>query len=72
MQVPIEFLVDLVVYQQAVSRSPEDEIVETLSQLEREGLPSDKQMKQLKKIGSLAMVAGFHQGSLQGRILPLP
>ncbi|CAE7831418.1 ODA11 [Symbiodinium sp. CCMP2592] len=30
----------------------QDEIVETLSQLEREGLPSDKQMKQLKKIGA--------------------
>ena len=27
-------------------------MVETLAQLEREGLPSDKQLKQLKKIGS--------------------
>ncbi|CAE8644450.1 unnamed protein product [Polarella glacialis] len=30
----------------------QDEIVETLAQLEREGLPSDKQLKQLKKIGA--------------------
>ena len=30
----------------------QDEVVETLAQLEREGLPSDKQLKQLKKIGS--------------------
>ena len=31
----------------------QDEVVETLAQLEREGLPSDKQLKQLKKIGCL-------------------
>lgn len=30
----------------------QDEVVETLAQLEREGLPSDKQLKQLKKIGA--------------------
>ena len=39
--------------------------METLSQLEREGLPSDKQMKQLKKIGPSAMVPGFYKGSLK-------
>ena len=30
-------------------------MVETLAQLEREGLPSDKQLKQLKKIGSFGI-----------------
>jgi dynein heavy chain len=30
----------------------QDEVVETLAQLEREGLPSDKQLKQLKKISA--------------------
>ena len=53
-------------------------MVETLAQLEREGLPSDKQLKQLKKIGatdggwrifadfSRWILAIFHDGYVMG------